>query len=70
MAVAFDRLPARRAGIDTYQQPVAYLRADSAVCLAEGFEAQAFGYRTASDGNQHVIRLDHLGVPACGRLHI
>ena len=41
MAVAFDRLPARRAGIDTYQQPVAYLRADSAVCLAEGFEAQA-----------------------------
>jgi thymidine phosphorylase len=34
-------LHARRLGIDTYQQPVAYLRRDSAVCRAEGFEAQA-----------------------------
>jgi thymidine phosphorylase len=30
-----------RAGVDTYQEPVVYLRADSAVCRSEGFEAQA-----------------------------
>ena len=34
-------LRAKRLGIDTYQQPVAYLRRDSAVCRAEGFEAQS-----------------------------
>ncbi|MYN03274.1 thymidine phosphorylase [Pseudoduganella sp. DS3] len=34
-------LQARRLGIDTYQQPVAYLRRDGAVCKAEGFEAQS-----------------------------
>jgi len=33
------RLPIRRAGIDTYRQPVLYLRADSTVCRAEGFVA-------------------------------
>jgi thymidine phosphorylase len=32
-------LRARRLGIDTYHQPVAFLRRDSAVCRAEGFEA-------------------------------
>lgn len=30
-----------RAGIDTYQEPVIYMRADCAVCRSEGFEAQA-----------------------------
>jgi len=35
------RLRARRALIDTYQQPVVYMRGDCAVCRAEGFEAQA-----------------------------
>jgi thymidine phosphorylase len=30
-----------RAGIDTYQEPVVYIRADSAVVRSEGFEAQA-----------------------------
>lgn len=34
-------LHARRAGIDTYQQPVVYMREDCVVCRAEGFEAQA-----------------------------
>ncbi|WP_342113295.1 thymidine phosphorylase family protein [Pseudoduganella sp. OTU4001] len=34
-------LRARRLGIDTYQQPVAYMRRDCAVCRAEGFEAQS-----------------------------
>jgi thymidine phosphorylase len=35
------RLRARRALIDTYQQPVVYMRGDCDVCRAEGFEAQA-----------------------------
>jgi len=34
-------LRARRLGIDTYQQPVAYMRRDCKVCRAEGFEAQS-----------------------------
>ncbi|MFM9916731.1 MAG: thymidine phosphorylase family protein [Rhizobacter sp.] len=39
--LAPGRLRARRALIDTYQQPVVYLRSDCDVCRAEGFEAQA-----------------------------
>jgi len=35
------RLLARRARIDTCQQPVVYVRSDCAVSRAEGFEAQA-----------------------------
>jgi thymidine phosphorylase len=31
----------RRAGIDTYQSPVIFMRDDSAVCHSEGFEAQS-----------------------------
>ncbi len=31
----------RRIGIDTYQEPVIYLRADSPVCRSEGFAAQS-----------------------------
>lgn len=31
----------RRLGIDTYRQPVVYMRADCHVCRSEGFEAQA-----------------------------
>lgn len=31
----------RRLGIDTYRQPVVYIRADSPVCRSEGFEAQS-----------------------------
>jgi thymidine phosphorylase len=34
-------LRARRMGIDTYQERVAYMRSDCAVCKAEGFEARA-----------------------------
>ncbi|GIK53942.1 MAG: thymidine phosphorylase family protein [Planctomycetaceae bacterium] len=36
-----ERLRVRRLGIDTHQEPVAYLRADSAVCRSEGFTAQS-----------------------------
>jgi len=35
------RMRLARAGIDTYQEPIVYMRADCAVCRAEGFEAQA-----------------------------
>ena len=31
----------RRLGIDTYQEPVAYLRSDSPICRSEGFEARS-----------------------------
>ena len=35
-----DRLRVRRLRIDTYQEPVIYMRADCPVCRSEGFEAQ------------------------------
>lgn len=35
------RLRLRRAGIDTYREPVIFLRADSEVCRSEGFEARS-----------------------------
>src|SRR5512142_2569558 len=31
----------RRLGIDTYQEPVVFIRTDSHVCRSEGFEAQS-----------------------------
>lgn len=34
-------LSLRRLGIDTYQEPVAYLRSDCPVCKSEGFEARS-----------------------------
>lgn len=37
--VVEDVLHIRRLGIDTYQEPVAFLREDSHVCRAEGFES-------------------------------
>jgi thymidine phosphorylase len=36
-----NRLQVIRAGIDTYQEPVVYMREDCHVCRSEGFEAQA-----------------------------
>lgn len=44
-------LRARRALIDTYQQPVVYMRSDCAVCRAEGFAAQA-QVEVAANGRQ------------------
>lgn len=41
MYPASSRLRLKRIGIDTYQEPVIYMRADCAVCRAEGFEAQS-----------------------------
>lgn len=49
------RLRARRALIDTYQQPVVYMRSDCDVCRAEGFEAQA-QVEVAANG-RHVLAI-------------
>lgn len=35
------RLRLRRLGIETYQEPVIYMRSDCVVCRSEGFEAQS-----------------------------
>jgi thymidine phosphorylase len=39
--VPANRLKLRRMAIDTYQEPVLYMRSDCHVCLSEGFEAQS-----------------------------
>jgi thymidine phosphorylase len=36
-----NTMQARRVGIDTYREPVVYMRRDCAVCRSEGFAAQA-----------------------------
>ena len=36
-----DTMRARRIGVDTYQEPVVYMRRDCPVCRSEGFAAQA-----------------------------
>ena len=40
-AASHNTLRVRRMGIDTYREPVVYMRADCHVCRSEGFEAQA-----------------------------
>lgn len=57
--MAFDTLPARRAGIDTYQQPVVYMRGDCHVCRAEGFEAQA-QVEVIANGRHLLAILNHV----------
>ncbi|HNP64218.1 MAG TPA: thymidine phosphorylase, partial [Woeseiaceae bacterium] len=42
-------LQARRIGIDTYQEPVVYMRADCPVCRSEGFESQSRLQLTGND---------------------
>ena len=56
-ATTFDRLPVRRAGIDTYQQPVVYMRSDCHVCRAEGFEAQT--QVEVIDNGRHLLAILH-----------
>ncbi|MBP0645238.1 hypothetical protein J8J17_25955, partial [Mycobacterium tuberculosis] len=38
---AGDTLQAWRTGIDTYQEPVVYMRRDCPICRSEGFTTQA-----------------------------
>ena len=52
-----NRLRARRAGIDTYQQPVVYMRSDCHVCRAEGFQSQAQVEVLAGSG--HLLAILH-----------
>ena len=52
-----DRLLARRADIDTYQQPVVYMRSDCHVCRAEGFQSQAQVEVVA--GGRHLLAILH-----------
>jgi thymidine phosphorylase len=53
------RLRARRALIDTYQQPVVYMRSDCAVCRADGFEAQT-QVEVAANGREVLAILHHV----------
>lgn len=55
--LALSRLHARRVHIDTYQQPVVYMRSDCDVARAEGFEAQAQVEVMA--GRRHVAAILH-----------
>lgn len=55
--MTLDRLPVRRAGIDTYQQAVVYMRSDCHVCRAEGFEAQA--QVEVIDNGRHLLAILH-----------
>ncbi|MBL8346298.1 MAG: thymidine phosphorylase family protein [Rubrivivax sp.] len=46
---AANLMRARRVGVDTYQEPVVYMRQDCAVCRSEGFAAQARLQLTVGD---------------------
>ncbi len=47
----------KRLGIDTYQEPIVYLRRESPVCRAEGFDSQA-RLRVATNGQSIVATLN------------
>jgi thymidine phosphorylase len=64
--MAFDRLPARRAGIDTYQQAVVYMRSDNHVCRSEGFEAQT-QVEVIAHGQHLLAILNHVSGDWLGR---
>lgn len=53
------RLVARRAGIDTYQAPVVYMRADCPVCRSEGFASQA-RVELAAGGRTVIATVHHV----------
>jgi len=50
-------LHARRLGVDTYREPVVFLRADCPVCRAEGFRAQS-RVQLSLDGRQVIATLN------------
>jgi len=59
------RLRACRALIDTYQQPVVYMRSDCAVCRAEGFEAQT-QVEVVANGHEVLAILHHVAAAWLG----
>lgn len=58
-AHAGARLAGRRAGIDTYQAPVVYMRADCDVCRSEGFQSQA-RVELAAGGRSVIATVHHV----------
>ena len=50
-------LKLRRAGVDTYQEPVIYMHADCHVCRSEGFQAQS-RVRVRANGRQVIATLN------------
>ena len=58
-------LRARRALIDTYQQPVVYMRSDCSVCRAEGFEAQT-QVEVVANGREVLAILHHVAADWLG----
>ncbi len=54
---ADPRLLARPIGIDTYQEPVVYMRADCPICRSEGFESQS-RVRVTGNGRTLVATLN------------
>src|SRR5690349_20689099 len=52
-----NTLRLKRMGIDTYQEPVLYMRRDCHVCLSEGLEAQS-RVEVALDGRRIVATLN------------
>jgi len=63
-------LAIRRMGIDTYNEPIVYLRRDSEVCRAEGFESQArvrlSTHRNAIIATLNVVTSDLIGMDEAG----
>jgi len=48
----------RRPGIDTYQEPVVYMRSDCDICRAEGFSSQ--NRVQVSAGERHIVATVHI----------
>lgn len=48
----------RRLGIDTYQEPVVYMRGDCDICRAEGFSSQ--NRVQVSAGERHIVATVHI----------
>ena len=70
LKTAVNTMQARRVGIDTYREPVVYMRRDCAVCRSEGFAAQArvqmsFGTRRVI-ATLNIVEGDWLGEGEAG----
>ena len=57
MSGEHSRLKLRRAGVDTYQEPVVYMHVDCHVCRSEGFEARS-RVRLRLNGRQVIATLN------------
>jgi thymidine phosphorylase len=55
-------LQLRRLGIDTYDEPVIYMRADCPVCRSEGFSSHS--RVTVALNGKRIAQYRHIGTPA------